>query len=272
MGKIKYCWNCGHEVPYQIYENIDYVPVCSECGTEYPEKTKDEAMLAMCQNKYLADRSDKNFNELFKLLNRMTFNVIRHKLKAKSSWEHLEDIYDKVQWTLEKLTKYYKEKPDFKIKASFAEYIGQIVLYPLYNKEEQERHKNEISIHTPLFGNTDKSTKELNDYLSKDDDGNINNVENSVDYENNQRYLIIKSLDFIGKSIDALYEYEESKKTGKEFKNSYFMAQLYKFFIFGKYEDKNVEDIKNSVDYSTLKKFEASKDMYYKMLTDYSKS
>jgi hypothetical protein len=23
-------------------------------------------MLAMCQNKYLADRSDKNFNELFK--------------------------------------------------------------------------------------------------------------------------------------------------------------------------------------------------------------
>ena len=38
MGKIKFCWNCGHEVPYQKYADIDYVPKCDICGSLYPER------------------------------------------------------------------------------------------------------------------------------------------------------------------------------------------------------------------------------------------
>lgn len=271
MSKIKYCWNCGHEVPYQIYSSINFVPKCPKCESLYPEKPKDEAMLSIAQDEYLANRSEKNFNKLFKLLNRMTFNVICHKLKVKSSHEQWDDIWDKVQWTLEKLAKYYKEKADFKVTTSFNKYIGQLVLFPLYNKDEQERQKTEISIHTPKFGNiNDKNAKELNDYLSKTDDGEISEVEKSLDYEVNQNYLTIKSLEFIEQTINALYEHEKSKDTNKEFRNSYNMAELYKFFIYNQCDEKTVEDITNSMDYSLVKKFEKSKELYKQMLVDYA--
>ena len=258
MSKIKYCWNCGHEVPYQIYSSINFVPKCPKCESLYPEKPKDEAMLSIAQDEYLADRSEKNFNKLFKLLNRMTFNVICHKLKVKSSHEQWDDIWDKVQWTLEKLAKYYKEKADFKVTTSF-------------NKYEQERQKTEISIHTPKFGNVnDKNAKELNDYLSKTDDGEISEVEKSIDYDVNQNYLVTKSLEFINETINALYDYEKSKDTNKEFRNSYNMTELYKFFIYNRCDEKTVEDIINSMDYSLVKKFEKSKELYKQMLVDYA--
>lgn len=271
MNKIKNCWNCGYEVPYQIYSSINFVPKCPKCESLYPEKPKDEAMLSIAQDEYLADRSEKNFNKLFKLLNRMTFNVICHKLKVKSSHEQLDDIYDKVQWTLEKLAKYYKEKVDFKVTTSFNKYIGQLVLFPLYNKDEQERQKNEISIHTPKFGGVnDKNAKELNDYLSKTDDGSISEVEKNIDYDVNQNYLVTKSLDFINETINTLYCYEKSKDTNKEFRNSYNMAELYKFFIYNRCDEKTVEDIINSMDYSLVKKFEKCKELYKQMLVDYA--
>lgn len=271
MSKIKYCWNCGHEVPYQIYSNINFVPKCSKCESLYPEKPKDEAMLSIAQDEYLVDRSEKNFNKLFKLLNQMTFNVICHKLKIKSSYEQWDDIYDKVQWTLEKLAKYYNEKDDFKVTTSFNQYIGQLVLYPLYNKDEQDRQKNEISIHTPKFGNVnDKNVKELNDYLSKTDDGEISEVEKNLDYEVNRNYLTTKSLEFINQTINALYDNEKFKNTNKEFRNSYSMAELYKFFIYNRCDEKTVEDIINSMDYSLVKKFEKSKELYKQILVDYA--
>ena len=271
MSKIKYCWNCGHEVPYQIYSSINFVPKCPKCESLYPEKPKDEALLSIAQDEYLADRSTKNFNKLFKLLNKMTFNVICHKLKIKSSHEQWDDIWDKVQWTLEKLAKYYNEKTDFKVTTSFNKYIGQLVLYPLYNKDEQDRQKNEISIHTPKFGGVnDKNAKELNDYLSKTDDGEISEVEKNLDYEVNQNYLTTKSLEFINQTINALYDNEKSKNTNKEFRNSYSMAELYKFFIYNRCDEKTVEDIINSMDYSLVKKFEKSKELYKQILVDYA--
>ena len=272
MNKIKYCWNCGYEVPYQVYSSINFVPKCPKCESLYPEKPRDEAILSIYQDEYLADRSEKNFNRLFKALNVMTFNVICHKLKVKSSHEQLDDILDKVQWTLEKLAKYYKEKSDFKVTTSFNKYIGQLVLYPLYNKDEQERQKNEISIHIPMFGGAvgDKNSKELNDYLSKKDDGEISEVEKNIDYEINQNHLNVESLKFINGIINSLYEYEESKGTNKEFRNSYNMAELYKFFIYNRCNEKIVEDIINSMDYSLVKKFEKSKELYKQMLVDYA--
>ena len=273
MSKIKYCWNCNHEVPYQIYSNIDFIPKCSKCGSLYPEKPKDEAMLSIYQDEYLADRNAYNYNRLFKALNTMTFNVICHKLKTKSSHEQLDDILDKVQWTLEKLAKYYNEKPDFKVTTSFNKYIGQLVLYPLYNKDEQERQKNEISIHIPMFGGSvnDKNSKELNDYLSQTNDGELNEIEKKIDCDNDKNYIVNKSLDFINKSVDILYDYEKSKNEGKEFRNSYYMMELYKFFIYNKCNERIVEDIINSLDFNLVKKFEKNKEMYKELLMNYAK-
>ena len=178
MNKIKYCWNCGHEVPYQVYSSINFVPKCPKCESLYPEKPRDEAMLSIYQDEYLADRSEKNFNRLFKALNVMTFNVICYKLKIKSSHEQLDDILDKVQWTLEKLAKYYIEKSDFKVTTSFNKYIGQLVLYPLYNKDEQERQKNEISIHIPMFAG--KTVEYLTDMPKKKGDKFFTSVKKTL--------------------------------------------------------------------------------------------
>ena len=55
MSKIKYCWNCKCEVPYQFYNNIDYIPTCPNCGVSYPEKPKDEALLSIYQDEYLKE-------------------------------------------------------------------------------------------------------------------------------------------------------------------------------------------------------------------------
>ena len=267
MGKIKYCWNCNTEVPYQEYNNINFVPKCEKCGALYPEKPKDEALLSIYQDEYLKNRSDKNLNKLFNLMSKVTFNVICHKLKRTSSHEELDDIWDKVQWTLEKLTKYYKEKPNFKITTSFVQYIGQVILYPLYNKDEQEKQQNEISIHTPKFNNSkDKNNKELFDYLSKDTDGGINETESNIDYGITQNHLVKESIDYINTVIESLYDYEKSENTHHEFRNALFMGQLYKYFINGDIRNKVVEEIMNNLDFKLVKKFEASKEIYKDIL------
>lgn len=265
--KIKYCWNCGREVPYQTYGEIDYVPKCDSCGVSYPEKPKDEALLTIYQDEYLNDRTDANFSKLFVLLKKVTFNVICHKLKSKSSYKQLDELQDDVQWTLEKLVQYYKEKPDFKITTSFVQYISQLVLYPLYNKIEQERKYKTISIHTPKFGNDDKC-KELFDYLSQDDDGGINDLQNNLDYDKNKNDLVSKSLSFIGDVARSIYEYRDFE--GKNLRNCIYVLLLYKFFISGQSNDLVVKKIMESMDYRLVKKFEESKNMYRDILLNYS--
>lgn len=261
--KIKHCWNCGIEVPYIEYDNINYIPKCKECGVLYPEKPKDEALLSIYQEEYLNDKSDENLSRLFELLKKVTFNVIRYKLKSKSSYEQIDEIWDKVQWSLEKLLMYYKEKPDFKITTSFVQYIKQVVLFPLYNKVEKERQKKEISIYTPKFKNSDKNSKELCDYLSKSVDGGLEELENEMDYDTNKNGIIGKSVDFIKDVALSIYEYDG-------FKNCIYMLLLYKFFISGESDDVLVRKITDSLDYSLVNKFEESKNLYREILINYS--
>lgn len=266
MSKIKYCWNCCTEVPYREYKNIDFIPTCPKCGAKYPEKPKDEALLSIYQDDYLNDRNERNFNRLFSLMSKVTFNIICHKLKCTSSHEDIDEIWDKVQWTLEKITRYYKEKPEFKIDTSFVQYIGQVVLYPLYNKDEQEKRKKEISIHTPKFANSKNKNKELYDYLSSNTDGGINETESKIDYYNNKNHITEESISYIKTVIESLYDYEKSENTNHEFRNSLYMSYLYKYFINGHISDRIVNDIMNSMDFKLIKKFEASKDIYKDML------
>lgn len=263
--KIKHCWNCGEEVPYIYYNDIDYIPICKKCGCQYPEKPKDEAYLSIYQEEYLNNRTDENFNKLFDLLKNVTYNVIRHKLKSKSSYEQMDEMLDNVQWTLEKLVKYYKEKPDFKINTSFVQYISQLVLYPLYNKGDKEKRHKEISIHIPKFKNSDKNSKELTDYISQNTDNGIEDMENKIDYDINSNIIIKKSLDFIKNVAMSIYEYENNG-----FKNCIYMLLLYKFFINGECDDVLVKKIIDSMDYTLLCKFEESKELYKNILINYS--
>lgn len=266
MNKIKYCWNCGNEVLYRTYKDINFIPTCPKCGSLYPEKPKDEALLSMYQDEYLKNRTDENFNNLFKLLSKVTFNVICHKLRIKSSYEKIDDIMDKVQWSLEKLAKYYKEKPNFKITTSFIQYIGQLVLYPLYNSSDKEKEEKEISLSTPLFGKEgDKGTKELLDYLSKEDDGNINFIEDEISYSQSEKALSSKSLEFIKDSVNSMYDYYKNEKSS--FKNAYYLLILYYLFFTN---SDMYREISNSFDLKLVKKFEILKEKYKDLLFDFA--
>ena len=48
------------------------------------------------------------------------------------------------------------------------------------------------------------------------------------------------------------------------------MAELYKYFISGKLNDKVVQDIINSLDFNLVKKFDASKDIYKDVLVKHA--
>ena len=272
MEKIKHCWKCGCEVSYQEYKNIDYIPVCPKCGVQYPEKPKDEALLSIYQDDYLKDRSDENLNRLFNLMSKVTLNVICHKLKCTSSHEESDDVWDKVQWVLEKIIKYYKEKPDFKIEVSFVKYISQVALYPLYNEKEQEKKKKEVSIFASKFNDLkNKNNKKLEDYIAYTD-GGLSEIENSMDYDNTKNHLIDESISYIKTVIESLYDYEIDRNSNHSFRNALYMAKLYEYFVNCKTDDKIFEEIKNSLDFNLIKKFNASKEMYKNMLINYSVS
>jgi hypothetical protein len=66
--------------------------------------------------------------------------------------------------------------------------------------------------------------------------------------------------------MESLYEYEKSEKTNHEFRNVLHMCQLYKYFINGDIKNKVVEEIMNNLDFTLVKKFEASKEIYKSIL------
>ena len=172
-----------------------------------------------------------------------------------------------------KIASYYKEKSDFKITTSFIQYIGQVILYPIYNKDDQEREKNEISLYSTKYKSSNSSKeKELLDYLQKDDDSQgISKIEFKLDYEPNKNKLIEKTISFISDSINELYEYEENKKSNVSVEYCLYFAELYNLFICGKWEDKNVKDILDSLDSNLVKKFNDCINVYKEVLLNYAR-
>ena len=78
--------------------------------------------------------------------------------------------------------------------------------------------------------------------------------------------MVSEYQDYINTVIQSLYDYEVSEKSKHAFRSSLYMAQLYKYFISGEIENKIVTDIMNSLDFTLIKKFNASRDIYKNIL------
>jgi|WetSurMetagenome_2_1015567.scaffolds.fasta_scaffold06330_12 hypothetical protein len=192
--KIK-CWNCGHALERVVYQEGKPKEICPKCSASYPEKPLKEAALHKLQDEYLITRDNKVLNKMMYYIQEIAYNQICSKLKSSGKFLNEEDIKDKVQWTLLKMTTKYRE-PDFRISVSFVEYMSQVVLYPLYNYKTKEREQKEISLYTPIYkrGSNDKRDFTLYDkikelpYLD-----NTNDVENFF-YKNIQKENIVNLL------------------------------------------------------------------------------
>lgn len=229
--KKRKCWNCKTIVESQIYKNLKTIPVCPCCGVQYPEKPKLEAKLTILQDVYLENPSSYNFEQLFMPLKELTFHIICHHLNKTSSRLNPDNINDMVQWTLMKLVSYYKEK-DFKIEGSFTGYIEQVVLYPIYNKKDKEKAKKEISIHTPLNENSNRT---LLDKLSEQ---TLDDVDREcINLSEFYKQEIFKNIEkFLTILIEKKFSILQSQNDSKSFSHIIELLSIYDFYIQHKHD------------------------------------
>lgn len=222
LGKRKVikCWSCK-----KVLKNRDssYNYHCPYCNAEYANKPKNEAFLSVLQDKYLTTRDEKYLNSMMVILNDITYNLICSRLKSSGKFLDEDSIMDKVQWTLLKMTYYYR-KPEFKITSSFIEYIKQVILYPLYNYKQKQLDDTEISLFTPISGE-DNENKTLMDKLSNMSylDGK-NDIENKLFSNIEKDNLIITVNDFIKSLVNQAYKY-------KDFNTALKLMVLYKHYF-----------------------------------------
>lgn len=96
---------------------------------------------------------------MLRLLEDITYNQIVSRLRSSGVFLDQADIEDKVQWCLIKMVTLYSNV-NFKINTSFIDYMGSVVLYPLYNYKQQDKDENEISLFTPINGKNSNGEKE----------------------------------------------------------------------------------------------------------------
>jgi len=155
-----HCWQCKKKLIKDTSEGFVDEPnlICPSCGAEFADKPFIEARLHILQKEYLQTRDSKIFGEMLKLMQDITYNQIVSRLRSSGVFLDPEDIKDKVHWGLEKMIILYSN-PNFRITTSFIEYIGNVVLYPLYNYKQKDKDENEISMFTPI-GHSKGSDKE----------------------------------------------------------------------------------------------------------------
>ena len=103
--KLK-CWSC--HIPLTNFDSsVNYH--CPTCGASYANKPLNEAKLAILQDEYLITRDNKVLNKMMIIINDLVYNLICSKLKASGKYLDEDDVIDKVQWTLLKMTYYYNK-------------------------------------------------------------------------------------------------------------------------------------------------------------------
>jgi len=158
------------------------------------------------------------------IMNTLVYNLICSKLKKSGKHLDEDDVMDKVQWTLLKMT-YYYNKPEFRISTSFTEYLKQVILYPLYNYKQKEKDAMEISLFSSLGNNEDGKDRTLIDKLSDTPylDGK-NEVENFLFNEIEKDNII----NTVQSYITSLVEIANAKQN---FKTALKLMILYKHYF-----------------------------------------
>lgn len=154
----KKCHFCKEKSQYTYEEEPT---LCPNCGERYWNKPPVEIKLHTLQDKWFETKKREYLDQLIIEIHQLSYNIICGKLKSSGKYLDQDAIYDMVHFTIEKMMRYYLEKPEWKVFNSFTEYVSQVVLYPLYNKKDQEKEQTEISFYTPIGNNNDGGKETL---------------------------------------------------------------------------------------------------------------
>lgn len=226
--KLISCWNCRIKLEKPEEEGLvdKNNLICPKCGVEYADKPFIEAKLHILQKEYLGSRDQKIFVEMLKLMEGIIYNQIVSKLRKSGVFLDPEEIQDRVHWSIEKILILYSNV-NFKINTSFIEYLGDMILYPMYNYKQKGKDQNEVSIFTPIgYSKTDKE-KEYT-YLDQLKETPIfegyNEVEDFFYGDASKSYMIDLVTDYVDEVITI-----SNKKKG--FETSLKMAILFNQFL-----------------------------------------
>jgi len=204
MEKKRSCWHCRK--PISNSERT-YNFICPHCKSNFADKPKNEALLHVYQAEFLLSRDEEVFSKMMVMIKDIAYNQICAKLKQSGKFLLEEDLEDKISWTVWKMISLYSQ-PDFKITSSFIDYIGQVVLYPLYNYKLQDKEQYEISLYTPI--NNSSNNKKENTLYDVMKETTIlesaGEVENFFYKEIEKENLISTVNDFIDAMVTTVYK------------------------------------------------------------------
>lgn len=232
INKVPTCWNCKKVLPINKFHEQHSGYYCPFCNIKYADRPKVEAQLALLQDDYLVTKSQVSLGKMLLIFRDITYNLLCKKLKASSKFLTDEDIEDKINFVIEKMLIYYR-RPEFSIRTSFVSYINQVILYPLYNYQEQEKDIREISLFEPVqdsskISSSSKKEQILLDKLSEETcyEG-LNEIENYL-FQNIQKENVINQVsDFLSSTI-----FTAEKKIS--FSHALKLLILFKHFLNGK--------------------------------------
>ena len=198
----KRCSVCGKHVSWREGEER---PFRCNCGTIRWDKPKMEAQLFTLQEKYLVNREEKYFNEIFKIVYQYAHNVIKRSLRNRKILDEFT-VESKTQDATTAFLSYYLSKPNFYVTESFGVYIVGAVQYQLYYRKFQRIDKLEVSMNTPLSNSPDdKSTIETKLSNSSKEE---NEVELIFEKNNQIEDIILNSEKFFQQMFQLLVERE----------------------------------------------------------------
>lgn len=167
MARPKKCNWCSGNI-HKV--NNKYPDNCPICGTSLWSLPPIEIKLKKLQENYFTTRSEKDFGIFLFEISKLLRNIIVGKLTSSGTIVSDEELEDSVSESLEKVFKLY-QKPKFMIRDSFVGYLGQVVLYPMYNEKKKTYQQTVISYHAPLHSKekTSETDKCLLDVIKKND-------------------------------------------------------------------------------------------------------
>lgn len=221
--KIPKCWHC--QKPLEIgVNNI----TCPNCGSEFAEKPRTEARYHILQKEYLATRNSNTLGKILLIVEEVSYNIICGRLKSNGRFLDDELINDKTSWVVEKMFKYYHNKPDFFISFSAIDYISQVCLYALYGHAFKKVEQNEISMNTPLSNHDGKN--EGGDQTIMDRLSNSLSLDGQWDVEDSF-FKNIHRDSLINEIVDFTKSYLETTAREYGFTHAFNLTQMiYHFF------------------------------------------
>jgi len=169
-------------------------------------KPPTEILLDELQEKYLQNRTDETWKEMFIVCLPYAKSLILKKIKSKVFLEQ-DYVNECAVSVVLRFLNQYKTNPEFKVDWSFAGMMVYKVLEVLYGHKKEDNH---VSLN---FYMNDDSKGELGDYLTKIGYRNILNPNEAKYY--NPEYVIQEGMDSFNCVKDVLSELDASLPDNK---------------------------------------------------------